>query len=97
MVIVSRNAINASSTAVLAVPCTSYRGRRIYPSQVLLRAPEGGLDVDTVVMAEQVHVIDQVRLLRRRGMLGPQALAQLEAALLIAFDLPGQGVEAAPA
>jgi mRNA interferase MazF len=40
VVIVSRDAINKSSPVVLAVPCTTYRpDRRIYPSQVLVKAP----------------------------------------------------------
>ncbi len=43
-IIVSRDAINASSRIILAVPCTIYRPQeRIYPSQVLIQAPEGGL------------------------------------------------------
>ena len=91
VVIVSRNAMNASSSLALAVPCTTYRGRRIYPSQTILRAPEGGLEVDSIAMAEQVRVVSLARLLRRRGILGAQALARIEGALLIAFDLPGQG------
>ncbi|HWE64575.1 MAG TPA: type II toxin-antitoxin system PemK/MazF family toxin, partial [Chloroflexota bacterium] len=40
--------------------------------------------------AEQVRVLSQTRLLRRRGILSAVALAQIERALLIAFDLPGQ-------
>jgi hypothetical protein len=45
VVVVSRDAINESSPIVSAAPCTTYReGRRIYPSQVLVKAPEGGLD-----------------------------------------------------
>lgn len=43
MVIVSRNALNATSPIVIVVPCMTYRpGRRFYSSQVLLNAPEGG-------------------------------------------------------
>lgn len=53
VIIVSRDAINRASTVVLAVPCTTYRpGRRLYPSQVLLRAPNGGLTTDSVALAE---------------------------------------------
>ena len=41
VVIVSRDAINAASPVVIVVPCTTYRaGRRLYPSQVVLRAPD---------------------------------------------------------
>ena len=91
VVIVSRDAINDSSPVVIAVPCTTYRpDRRPYPSQVLLRAPEGGLDVDSVALGEQVRALDKSRLVRRRGALSSHALAQLERALLIVLDLPGQ-------
>ncbi len=90
VIIVSRNAINDNSTLLLAVPCSTYRGRRLYPSQVLLQAPDGGLDVDSVAMAEQVRVLSQTLLSRRRGLLSAATLAQIDRALLITFDLPGQ-------
>lgn len=92
VVIVSRDAINAASPVVLAVPCTTYRqGRRLYPSQVLLHAPDGGLTADSVALDEQVRALAKSRLGRQRGMLSAEALAELDRALLIALDLPGQG------
>jgi mRNA interferase MazF len=92
VVIVSRGAINAASPGVLAVPCTTYRlGRRLYPSQVLLHAPDGGLTADSVALGEQVRALAKSRLGRQRGMLSAEALAELDRALLIALDLPGQG------
>ncbi len=91
VIIVSRDAINAASQVVLVVPCTTYRlGRRIYPSQVLIHAPDGGLDRDSVAMAEQVRALAKTRFLYLRGMLSPLSLQQLDQALLIALDLPGQ-------
>jgi len=90
VVIVSREAINAASLVILVVPCTTYRvGRRLYPSQVLLHAPDGGLDVDSVALGEQVRALATSRLGRRRGQLSASALTQLDRALLIALDLPG--------
>ena len=94
VVIVSRNAINANSRIVLAVPCTTYRGQRIYPSQTLLHSPDGGLSVDSIAMGEQVRVLSQSRLLRRLGMLSTIAIAELDQVLLIAFDLPGTTADA---
>jgi mRNA interferase MazF len=94
VVVVSRDAINASSSIVLAVPCTTYRQQRVYASQIMLRAPDGGLAVDSVAMGEQVRVLSKARLLRRRGMLSLVAIRQIERSLLIAFDLPGQGIYA---
>lgn len=91
VIIVSRDAINASSQVVLAVPCTTYRpGKRIYPSQILIYAPNGGLDRDSLAMANQVRALAKTRFLHLRGILSSEALQQLDRALLIALDLPGQ-------
>lgn len=91
VIIVSRNAINTSSPVVLAVPCTTYRPeKRIYPSQVILRSPDGGLEQDSVALGEQVRALDKTRFLHLRGRLSSSTLAQLDRALLIALDLPGQ-------
>ena len=91
VIIVSRNAINAASTVVLAVPCTTYRtGRRVYPSQILLRAPDGGLSVDSIALGEQVRATATTRLLGLRGVLPQSAMSALDRALAIALDLPGQ-------
>ncbi len=90
-IIVSNDLINASSQVVIVVPCTTYRsGRRIYRSQVLIQAPDGGLDRDSVALGEQVRALAKTRLLRQRGVLPESALAELERALLIALDLPNQ-------
>jgi mRNA interferase MazF len=76
---------------VLAVPCTTYQtGRRIYPTQVLITALDGGLTNDSIVMADQVRVLSKSRLLRLRGTLSKEAMTLLDKALLIALDLPGQ-------
>jgi mRNA interferase MazF len=89
VIIVSLDAINANSPVVLAVPCTTYQPhKRIYPTQVLLTPPEGGLSNDSIAMADQVRVLSKARLLRLRGTLGDSAIAQLNQALLIALDLP---------
>lgn len=87
----SRDAINRSSPVVIVVPCTTWsEGRRLYPSQVPLHAPDGGLRADSVALAEQVRAISKVRLTDRWGMLGADLLRRLERALAIALDVPGQ-------
>lgn len=91
VIVVSRDAINTYSPVGLVVPCTTHRsGRRIYPSQVLIRAPDGGLSVDSVALCEQARVLAKSGLARRRGMLSSEALVEIDRGLLIAFDLPGQ-------
>ncbi|MEG4168050.1 MULTISPECIES: type II toxin-antitoxin system PemK/MazF family toxin [unclassified Microcoleus] len=90
-IIVSNDAINASSQVVLVVPCTNYRPpRRIYRSQVLIIAPDGGFDRDSIALGEQVRAVAKVRLLRRRGTLSESTVQQLDSALSIALDLSNQ-------
>jgi mRNA interferase MazF len=90
VIIVSRDAINAFSPVVLAVPCTTYRAeRRIFPSQIVIHAPDGGLSADSVALAEQVRALAKGRLGRLRGMLSTRVIEQLDLALRIALDLDG--------
>jgi mRNA interferase MazF len=93
VVVVSRDAINEASPVVVVVPCTTWRPeRRVYPSQLVLRAPEGGLRVDSIALGEQVRAVAKTRLRSRWGALSPQALRSLERALAITLDLPGQAL-----
>lgn len=91
VVIISRDSLNAVRSTVIALPCTSHRpGRRVYATHALVRAPEGGLTADSVVLAEQIRILAKSRLVRQRGAVSPQTLARIERALLITLDLPGQ-------
>jgi mRNA interferase MazF len=91
VIVVSRNAINTSSPTVLAVPCTTYRtGKRVYVTQVLIYAPEGGLIADSIALAEQVRILSKLRFGDYLGTLSPASMEQISTALAIALDLPTQ-------
>jgi len=89
VILVSRDVILRSSTAVASiVPLTTFHPhRKLYPSHVLIQAPEGGLTVDSVALAEQTRVLSKTRLLHFRGMLSPETMSRVAHALRIAFDL----------
>lgn len=88
VVVVSRNALHDALPIVIAVPCTTQRpGRRLYPSHVLIRAPEAGLDADSIVLGEQVRALAKSRLTRLRGTVSAGSLAQIDRVLRIALDL----------
>lgn len=91
VIIVSRDIINTSSPVILALPCTTYRtNKKVYSTQILIKTPDGGLEKDSIAMAEQVRVLSRNRLIRLRGILSAKTMKQLDRALLIALDLPGQ-------
>ncbi len=54
---------------------------------MLIQAPDGGLDRNSIALGEQVRVLAKTRLLELRGELSEATLSQLNQALLIALDL----------
>lgn len=89
VVIVSRDIINQNSPVVLIVPLSKREIHpRIYPSQVEIRAGDGGLSKDSVAMAEQVRAIAKTRLKKGLGHLPNPVIVKINAALKIALDLP---------
>jgi mRNA interferase MazF len=88
VVLVSRDAILGASTVASIMPLTTFRPhRKLYPSHVLVCAPEGGLTADSVALAEQTRVLSKTRLLRFRGTLSQETMSRVARALRIAFDL----------
>ncbi len=91
VIVVSRNSINTSSPTVLAVPCTTYRSsKKVYVTQVLIYAPEGGLSNDSIALAEQVRILSKSRFGEYRGSLSSLSMEKISIALALAMDLPTQ-------
>jgi mRNA interferase MazF len=89
VIIVSRDALNAISTVVIVVPVTGRENkRRIYPSQLEIKARDGGLSKDSVALCEQLRAISKTRLKKRLGMLSNRTVAFLNLTLRITLDLP---------
>jgi mRNA interferase MazF len=62
-IIVSRDAINASSPVLIIVPLTSRANKKtLYPSHVEMKMGEAGLTADSVVLCEQVRAISRTKL-----------------------------------
>jgi len=89
VIVVSRDAINATSVVVIIVPVTSRTNKsRIYPSHVEMKVGEGGLTADSVALCEQVRAIASSRLQKQLGQLSNQRMSQVNAALKVTLDLP---------
>jgi mRNA interferase MazF len=56
-------------------------------TEVLIRVPEGGLEVDSVVLLNQIRSIDKQRLIKRLGILGTEAMAQVDRAIQISLGI----------
>jgi mRNA interferase MazF len=89
VIVISRDAINKSSTVVVVVPTTDAANKaKLYPSHVLLKAGVAGLSLDSIALGEQVRAINKTRLVKLLGRLNRAELTLIEAAVKIALDLP---------
>lgn len=93
-VVVSWDRTNRTSDDLLVAAVTSNTARAGHlPIQVVidLTTPDGaatGLAVDSVVRCEAVHTISKILVRRRVGRVPPALMAQVDAALKVALDLP---------
>jgi len=87
-VIVSRDAINQYSPVVVVCPMTdAVHVPNPYPSDVSIKAPEGGLVKDSVVLTSQVRAVAKHRFLKQLGQLRPDTMKQVDQALKITLNL----------
>ena len=92
-VVVTRDVINIYSPVVMVTPCThAAHITRVYPSDVLVRAPEGGLVKDSVFLTAQTRAqtraVAKTRFVRLRGSLERETMEKIDQALRITLDLP---------
>lgn len=85
--ILQNDIANRHSPITIVAAITSRFDESLYPTEVLMRATEGGLTVDSVVLLNQIRSLDKQRLVRRLGVIKPATMEQVEQALLISFGM----------
>lgn len=72
---------NARSPHTVVIPFTTKIRQAILPSHVKVPAGIGGLQEDSVLLCEQIRVIDKRRLLKRIGKIDKACLAEIHKGL----------------
>ena len=85
--ILQNDIANRSSPITIVAAITSKFDEELYPTEVLVRAPEGGLDADSVVLLNQIRSVDRWRLTRRVGRLMPETMRLVDRALVLSLGL----------
>jgi len=85
--ILQNDIANRSSPITIVAAITSKFDEELYPTEVLVRAPEGGLDTDSVVLLNQIRSVDRRRLMRRVGRLMPETMRLVDRALVLSLGL----------
>jgi mRNA interferase MazF len=87
VVIVQNDVANRHSAITIVAAITSQFDHPLYPTEVLIRPPEGGLRMDSVGLLNQIRSIDKQRLVRRLGTLKPETMDRVDHAILISMGL----------
>jgi mRNA interferase MazF len=85
--ILSPDIINDHSPIILIASITSKKTERVYPFEVLVIPPEGGLKHRSKILLMQLRAIDKRRVVGNYGYLTDQTIADVEAALKVAMGL----------
>jgi mRNA interferase MazF len=78
---------NEYSPITIVAAITTQFDTTLYPTEVLIHPPEGGLKKDSVVLLNQIRAIDKQRLIKRLGLLKPDTMKKIDTALQISFGL----------
>jgi mRNA interferase MazF len=87
VVILQINRANAVSPHTIIAPFTTKIRRKLLPSHVFVPAGVGGLSQDSVILCEQIRVIDKTRISRVLGHLDDSYLQELAQALCAILGL----------
>jgi len=86
-IVIQNDHSNLTSPNTILAGITSKVGTRLYPTDVLVPAGEGGLTLDSVVKLDQIRTVGRARLLKRLGAVSPATLRKIDRALLVSFGL----------
>jgi len=85
-VIIQNDVGNQYSPITIIAPLTS-GAEALYPVEVLVKAPEGGLSNDSLVLLNQIRAVDKRRLVKHLGTLKAETLRQVDRAITISLGL----------
>ncbi|HLO86613.1 MAG TPA: type II toxin-antitoxin system PemK/MazF family toxin [Nostocaceae cyanobacterium] len=85
--ILQNDVSNQYSPLTIVAAITSQFSEPLYPTEVLIKSPEGGLKVDSVVLLNQIRSIDKQRLIKRLGTLQLSTMEQVDQAIQISLGL----------
>jgi len=83
--IVQNDVANRFSPITIVAAITSQFDAKLYPTEVLIKAPQGGLERDSVVLLNQIRSIDRQRFVRRLGRISAETMRDVDRALAISL------------
>jgi mRNA interferase MazF len=85
--ILQNDMANRHSPITIVAAITSQFAEPLYPTEVLISPPEGGLVVPSVVLLNQIRSIDRRRLVRRLGRVHPATVVRVNRAIQLSLGV----------
>jgi mRNA interferase MazF len=85
--ILQNDIANRHSPITIVAAITSQFAEPLYPTEVLITPPEGGLTTPSVVLLNQIRSIDRQRLMRRLGRVTAGTLERVNRAIQLSLGL----------
>ena len=87
--VIQNDIANRASPITIVAAISSQFEKPLYPTEVIIRAEESGLQFDSVILLNQIRSIDKQRLVRRLGKLTAETMVKVDRALALSFGLAG--------
>jgi mRNA interferase MazF len=78
---------NRVSPITIVAALSSQVRQPLYPIEVLVRVPEGGLTADSAVRLNQLRTMDKSRLIKRLGKVSATTMAAVDTAIKLSLGL----------
>lgn len=85
--ILQNDVANVHSPVTIVAAITSQFDLPLYPTETLIQEGEGGLKEESVVLLNQMRTIDNVRLIRRMGIITQDTINRVDEAVKISLSL----------
>ena len=85
--ILQNDVANRHSPVTIVAAISSQFEEPLYPTEVLLRAGEGGATKNSVVLLNQIRTIDKRRIVRRLGAIRADIMSRVERAIQISLGI----------
>jgi mRNA interferase MazF len=85
--VIQNDIANRYSPITIVAAITSQFDEVLYPTEVPIQPPEGGLSIPSVVLLNQIRSVDKRRLVRRLGIVTLATMARVDRAILISLGL----------
>lgn len=87
ILVIQNNVGNRHAPTTIVAPLTSKLTKHLLPTHIFVKQGEGGLRAESIVLLEQVRVIDKSRLLQKLGTLDSEKMAYVDKAIKISLGV----------